>query len=200
MTKSLQGFEKGWQQEISSALEALHAGNMILFPTDTIWGLGCDATSEDAVASVSALKKRAPEKGYVLLAADIDMIKEYVEEVPPRIQTLLDFHVRPLTVIYKGAKNLPANCYAPDGTVAFRVPKDDMCQELIRAYGKPLVATSANVSNEPFPKHFGEISSEILLNVQYIFKYRRTDKKINAPSTIARLNKKNEVEVIRPGQ
>ncbi len=186
-----------WSEEIKEAIQVLEQGGIILFPTDTIWGIGCDATNDAAVRKLNLLKDRPVGKGYVLLAADTKMVSSYVEQVPPKIDTLLSYHVRPLTVIYNGGHSLSPSVIAPDSTVAFRIPLDQMCKDLLTDYGKPIVATSANVNGQPFAKHFGEISSDILLHVDKIFNYRRSDKNFGTPSIIAKLNRKDEIEVIR---
>lgn len=186
------------RDDISEIVRLLEGGNIICYPTDTIWGIGCDATNEAAIEKVSALKGRAPDKGYVLLVSDIDMLKRYVTKIHPRLETLLSFHVRPLTVVYeRNITGLPASVKAPDGSVAIRVAGDEFCQELIRAFGKPLVSTSANKSGEPFPPTFGGISSEILGGVDYVVKHRQDDKEPGEPSSIAKLDRHQELEFIR---
>lgn len=183
--------------DVLSILPILESGGLILYPTDTIWGIGCDATNAEAVDRVFELKQRDRSKPFVLLVSDIEMLKEYVHRMHPRLQTLLRFHKRPLTIIYENAKNLPANCIGKDGSVAIRIPHDKFCRELIKAFGKPLVASSANISNEPFPAYFGEISSEVISGVDMVVNYRRFDKSKNEPSVIARLDDRDELEFLR---
>jgi L-threonylcarbamoyladenylate synthase len=183
--------------DIHELLRILNNGGLILYPTDTIWGIGCDATNETAVARIYALKQRMTGKGYVLLADNMAMINDYVEHFHPKVQTLLSFHTRPLTLIYDKGINLPDNTLAPDGSVAFRIPQDRFCKDLIHYFGKPLVATSANISNEPFPSFFGEISSAIISGVDYVVRYRRDDKIFQEPSIIARLGENEELEFLR---
>lgn len=175
----------------------LEKGGTILFPTDTIWGIGCDACNAKAVDKVYSLKERDPSKPFILLADSVDMIKKYVKQVHPRIDTLLMHHVRPLTVIYEDAQNLPDNVIAQDGSVAFRVPQDPFCRALIESYGRPLVATSANVSGQPFPSKFGGISSQIIQGVDYVVKNARKEEVDNEPSVIVRLDKRGELDFIR---
>jgi len=179
------------------ATETLANGGLILYPTDTIWGVGCDATNEAAVEAVFDLKKRPKDKPFVLLMSDVDMLKAYLKQLHPRLETLLLYHKRPLTIIYEDAINLAPNAIAANGSVAIRIPKDEYCLDLIRDFGKPIVASSANISNEPFPSHFGEVSSDVIVGVDYIEKYRQWDKEQREPSVIARLGVKDELEFLR---
>ncbi len=185
------------RDDISDISNLLLEGSIICYPTDTIWGIGCDATNEEAIAKVSALKGRTPEKGYVLLVSSIEMLKEYVPKIHPRLETLLSFHKRPLTVIYDRNQGLPAAVKAPNGSVAIRVTQDEFCCELIESLGRPIVSTSANKSSEPFPPTFGMVSSEILGGVNYVVKYRQDDKEPGEPSSIAKLDRHLELEFLR---
>lgn len=185
------------RDDISEIARLLEGGGVICYPTDTVWGIGCDATNEAAIARVSALKGRAPAKGYILLVSDIDMLKRYVPKIHPRLETLLSFHQRPLTVIYERNTGLLPAVKAPDGSVAIRVAQDEFCRELIEALGKPIVSTSANKSGDPFPPTFGAISSEILGAVDYVVKYRQDDKEPHEPSSIAKLDRHQELEFLR---
>jgi L-threonylcarbamoyladenylate synthase len=185
------------RDDISEIARILDNGGLICYPTDTIWGIGCDASNEDAIQRLNALKGRNPEHGYVLLVSDIDMLKQYVPRVHPRLETLLAFHTRPLTIVYDRSTNLSPAVKAPDGTVAIRVAQDEFCQELIKAFGKPIISSSANVSGEPWPPTFGAISSEILGAVDYVVKYRQDDREPGEPSSIAKLDKHQELEFIR---
>jgi L-threonylcarbamoyladenylate synthase len=180
--------------EIASMLEK---GSVICYPTDTIWGIGCDALNEKAVARVSEIKGRPPEKGYVMLVSSIEMLKKYATRVHPRLETLLSFHTRPLTVIYDRSVGLPDVVKAPNGSVAIRVTQDQFCRELIEVLGRPILSTSANVSGSPFPPTFGGISSEILGAVDYVVKYRQDDKEPAEPSAIAKLDRHMELEFLR---
>ena len=183
--------------ELEPILTCLDNGGTILYPTDTIWGLGCDATNPEAVGKIYELKHRQLDKPFVLLVSSLEMLKDYVEHVHPRVETLLLFHQRPLTIIYEKAKNLPSISHGSNGSVAIRVTLDPFCKELIEAFGKPLVSTSANISNEPFPNHFGEISSAVIVGVDHVVKYRTMDKNMNQPSVIAKLGGNGELEFLR---
>ena len=181
---------------LKDAVEALRQGGLILYPTDTIWGIGCDATNAQAVKKVYDLKRRDYTKTFVLLADSIQMLKEYVAQLHPRLETLLTYHQRPLTVVYDNAINLPSNVIAKDGSIAIRIPQDRLCQQLIRAFGRPLVATSANISNEAFPNHFGEISSEVIQGVDYVIKYKQGEKEVKTPSVIVKLSDPIKAELV----
>ena len=183
--------------ELEPILACLENGGTILYPTDTIWGIGCDATNAGAVEKVFELKQRDRNKPFVLLASSIEMAKNYMERMHPRVETLLLFHERPLTIIYDRAKNLAPNSFGDDGSVAIRITKDRFCRELIEAFGRPLVATSANISDEPFPNHFGEISSSVIIGVDHVVKYRTMDKGMNQPSVIAKMGGDGELEFFR---
>jgi L-threonylcarbamoyladenylate synthase len=185
------------RDDISELKALLERGGVICYPTDTIWGIGCDALNESAVERVSAIKGGPPAKGYILLVSDIDMLKRYVPQVHPRIETLLSFHERPLTILYERSAGLPQAIKAPDGSVAIRVATDEFCQMLIRAIDRPLVSTSASKWDEPFPPTFGGISSEILGAVDYVVKHRREDKEPGEPSPIAKLDRHKELEFLR---
>jgi L-threonylcarbamoyladenylate synthase len=185
------------RDDISDIAALLHKGSVICYPTDTIWGIGCDVLNEDAIAKVGQIKGRHPEKGYILLVSSIEMLKQYAPRLHPRLETLLSFHQRPLTVIYDRTVGLPASVKSPNGTAAIRVVQDQFCQELIETFGRPIISTSANKSGLPFPPTFGGISSEILGAVDYVVKYRQDDKEPGEPSAIAKLDRHMELEFLR---
>ena len=187
-------FEKDKMEDITSVLSK---GGLILYPTDTIWGIGCNACDEKAIDRIYQLKQRATTKNFVILVDSIEMLKKYVREIPPRIETLLYYHIRPLTLVFEDARNLPGNLIASDNTIAIRIAQDEFCKELIGTFGFPLVATSANISGEPFPANFGEISSDIIKGVDYIVKIRRHEKTMGEPSVIAKLGDDGELEFLR---
>lgn len=182
---------------INDILKILANGGIILYPTDTLWAIGCDATNPVAIAKLLKLKQIEKSKGLVLLADSIEMVMEYVEHIPPRIDTLLLYHTRPLTVIYDNARNLPPKACAPNGSVAFRVAKDNFSKHLIQQFEKPIVATGACVGYEPLPLTFGNISSEIMEGVDYILRYRREEKTAQEPSQIVKLDESGELEFLR---
>ena len=183
--------------DLEQPVSVLRAGGLILYPTDSIWGIGCDATDDVAVLSVFHLKQRPFHKPLVSLVSDIDMLKNYVPKIHPRIETLLAHHERPLTIIYENVRGLAPLVVGKGGTAAIRLPQDRYCRDLIRQFGKPLVATSANVSDRPFPAHFGEVTSDIIQGVDHVCKHRQWDKRKFEPSVIARLGANEELEFLR---
>lgn len=196
-SKSTNEFIEMSEESQNEILNILNNKGVILFPTDTIWGIGCDATQEDAVKKVYDIKNRDINKPLIVLVSSLEMLKDYVESIHPKIETLLMFHERPLTVIYEEGKNLAANVIAKDGSIGIRVVLDEFCKSLIEAFGKPLVSTSANISGQPFPRNFGEISSDILEQVDYVVKIRQNEKSLNTPSIVVKLDDKEELFFIR---
>ena len=184
-------------KELDQVVHVLDQGGIILYPTDTIWGIGCDATNAQAVDKVFEVKERPKDKPFILLVDCLDMLKKYVRNIHPRLETLLVYHQRPLTVIYNEAKNLPENALAPDGSVGIRIVQDLYCQRMIRSLGKPVVATSANRSNDPFPLNFGEISFDIMQKVDFIVNHRREEECEHDPSVIVKLSEKSELIFLR---
>ena len=160
------------KEAIQQALEVLRKGGIILYPTDTVWGIGCDATNPEAVAKVYEIKRRADSKSLVLLASDMDMICRYVKEVPEMARQLVEVNDKPMPIIYPGAVTgqygLAQNTVAEDGTVGIRIPMMDFCQQLVARLGRPLVSTSANISGELPPKKYAEISEEIRSAVDHV--------------------------------
>lgn len=183
--------------EIAEAATVLQRGGLILFPTDTIWGIGCDACNEAAVEKVYALKQRDRSKPFVLLVDSLEMLRMYVEHVHPRIETLLIHHTRPLTVVYDKGVNLAPNAIGKDGSAAIRIPVDEYCLSLIRKFGKPVVASSANISNEPFPGSFQEVSSKVKQGVDFISKHRQKEISDQEPSIIVKLSDREELIFLR---
>lgn len=184
-------------EDLDKAIDVLKSGGVILFPTDTIWGIGCDATNSTAIARIYKIKKRPADKPMVILADSTAMIKRYVKGIHPRVETLLSFHERPLTVIYPARNLLPGQLISENSTVAIRIPEDPLCIVLIGRLGVPVVATSANVSGDPFPKGFGEVSSTIIKQVDYVMKHRQEEKVTGEPSVIARFNKRGQLQFLR---
>jgi len=183
--------------ELDQIVKTLDDGGVIIYPTDTIWGIGCDATNPKAVDKIYSIKERPKSKPFIILVNGINMLHQYVNKVHPRLETLLSYHKRPLTVIYDYPKNLPTNVIATDGSVAIRIAQDPFCQQLIEFLGKPIVATSANKSTEPFPSNFGNISFDIMQKVDYIVHYKREDESVHDPSVIVKLSDKSELIFLR---
>ena len=206
-------------EEIQKALEVLRKGGVILYPTDTVWGIGCDATDPAAVAKVYEIKKRADSKSLVLLASDIDMIARYVKEIPEMAIQLVEVNDKPMTIIYPGAvvgaypkdgavpgnegypkaerHCLAFNTVAEDGTVGIRIPMMDFCQQLVAKLGRPLVSTSANISGEPTPKKFAEISSAIREAVDHTVDSALERGATGQSSSIIKVGLDYSIEIIR---
>ena len=173
------------------------AGGLILYPTDTIWGIGCDATNEEAVRRVYELKRRSDHKAMLLLMDSSAKLNYYVQEVPDVAWDLIELADSPLTVIYSGARNVAPNLLAADGSVGIRITQEEFSHKLCERFRKPLVSTSANVSGEPSPANFSEISATIKAGVDYIVRYRQDDLSKAAPSHIIKLGAGGLVKIIR---
>ena len=173
------------------------AGGLILYPTDTIWGIGCDATNEEAVRKVYALKRRSDHKAMLLLMDSSAKLNYYVQEVPDVAWDLIELADSPLTVIYNGARNVAPNLLAADGSVGIRITQEEFSHKLCERFRKPLVSTSANVSGDPSPANFSEISETIKAGVDYIVRYRQDDLSKAAPSHIIKLGAGGLVKIIR---
>ena len=182
---------------IQKAIEVLRAGGIILYPTDTVWGIGCDATNPEAVAKVYAIKNREDSKSLVLLASDIDMICRYVKEIPEMAVQLIEVNDKPMTIIYPGAQGLAHNAVAEDGTVGIRIPMMDFCQQLISRFGRPIVSTSANISGEATPKKFAEISDQIKSAVDYVVDPSLERGATGKSSSIIKVGLDYSIEIIR---
>lgn len=185
------------RDDISDIVCQLQNGAIICYPTDTVWAIGCDATNEAAIARIAMLKGQMPEKAFVVLVSDLEMLRTYVPRIHPRLETLLAYHTRPLTIVYEKSQGLPPGACAPDHSAAIRVAQDEFCQTLIKQFGKPLISTIAAKLNMPFPSTFGGVSSEILGAVDYVVKYRQDDKTPHEPSSIAKLDRHLELEFLR---
>ncbi|NLL29379.1 MAG: threonylcarbamoyl-AMP synthase [Bacteroidales bacterium] len=183
--------------DIEQCVNVLKKQGLIIYPTDTIWGVGCDATSTVAVQKVYEIKKRDLAKTFIVLLEDEAKISYYVENVPPIAFDLMKQVNTPLTIIYPKARNLAPHCIAPDGHVAIRIVRDPFCKELISKFGKPIVSTSANIAGESAPKVFNDINKNLLSAVDYIVNYRRSMVSNIRPSTIIRLKDEWNYEVIR---
>lgn len=184
------------EMDLSKAIEALQNGRVILYPTDTIWGLGCDATNEAACARITELKQRPGNKSFILLVDSFSMIEKYIPEFPAVCYDLVDYAEKPITVIYPGAKGLAPSVLADDGSVGIRLTKDPICLKLIRALRKPIVATSANISGTPFPTSFAEIPESLKTGVDAVVEAHLTEKR-NAPSQVIKIGIDSAVQIIR---
>lgn len=185
------------KEDLQQALETLRKGGLILYPTDTIWGIGCDATNEEAVQKVFALKQRKEAKSLLLLVENLGRLTSYVEEVPDLAWDLITMSEKPLSIIYDKAKNLAPSVVAEDGSVGIRVCKEPFVKALLQQFRKPIVSTSANVSGQPTPKTFTKISKEVKEGVNYVVVYRQEDTNTAASSSILKLQNDGQVKVIR---
>lgn len=184
-------------EEIKKACEVMNGGGIILYPTDTVWGLGCDATNQDAVKRIYEIKQRSDSKAMLVLVDSAVKVDFYVRDVPPVAWDLIELTTKPLTIIYEGARNLAENLVAEDGSVGIRVTEEAFSKQLCFRFRKAIVSTSANVSGQPAPANFSEISEEIKSKVDYIVKYRQEEHTRPKPSSILKLGKKGEVKIIR---
>lgn len=183
--------------DIKKALNVIREGGLILYPTDTIWGIGCDATNIHAVDRIYQLKQRSDSKALLVLLDGEFRLTQYVQEVPEVAWELIEANDKPMTIIYPGAKNLANNLIAPDGSIGIRVTADPFCQKLISQFKKPLVSTSANVSGEESPSCFDEVSDIIRQGVDYIVGYRQDDTRKATPSSVIRLGTGGQIEILR---
>jgi L-threonylcarbamoyladenylate synthase len=183
-------------EEINNTFDQLQAGNTILYPTDTVWGLGCDATNAAAVAKIYALKNREESKALICLVSDIRMLERFVENIPEVAYELIEATDRPTTIIYDNPVGIAKNLVAADNTIAIRIPDDEFCQKLIRKFNRPIVSTSANIAGQPTPKSYKEISAAVLKGVDYVVNLHN-EKKASKPSKIIRLRADGTVVVIR---
>ncbi len=177
-------------------IEILNKGGIILYPTDTIWGLGCDATQPLAIKRIIELKGRDNSKNLLLLVSDLDMLRDYVEEIPQEALDLMDKHNTPITIIYPKSKNLPINLLSQDDSIGIRIPNHKYCQSLLKEFGKPIISTSANLSNEPSPISFQTISQTIKQGVDFISSIEQ-DKTSTQASSIYKITIEGELIKIR---
>ena len=182
--------------EINKALKTLKEGGIILYPTDTVWGIGCDATNSEAVEKIYKLKQRHDSKAMICLVADDRVLKKYVKKIPEVAYDIFNVSEKPITIIYDDAQNLAPNLIAEDKSIAIRIPNDDFCFQLLRRFNGAIVSTSANISGEPTPKSFKEISQEVLKGVDYIVNLHR-EKICSKPSSIIKLSNNGVVKIIR---
>jgi L-threonylcarbamoyladenylate synthase len=182
---------------IEQILETLKKGGLILFPSDTIWCIGCDATSESAVKRVLELKEWDYSMPLNMMVSSMSMLKTYVKDLHPRIETLLAYHYKPLTIIFDKVGQIAEASKGKDGSAAFRIVQDELCLRMLNTFGKPIVATSAHIGHQPFPRHFGEISSTVIMGVDHIVKHRQMDRDMAPPSVIARLDENEELIFLR---
>jgi L-threonylcarbamoyladenylate synthase len=186
------------ESEIKIAADIISRGGIILYPTDTIWGIGCDATNPESVQKIYQIKCRADSKNMLVLINDISMLENYLDNVPRLALDIIEQAEKPTTIIYPGARNLADNLVAPDGSIGIRLSSDPFCRKLIETTGLPIVSTSANISGEQSPATFHKILITIREQVDYIVKWRQDDTTTTAPSSIIKLEMDGTITTLRP--
>ncbi|MDE6403740.1 MAG: threonylcarbamoyl-AMP synthase [Muribaculaceae bacterium] len=185
------------EQDIANAVDVLKRGGVILYPTDTVWGIGCDATRSDAVRRIYEIKQRADSKAMIVLLSRVDDLWRYVDVVPEVAPELIEASVRPLTIVYDHGINMAPELLAPDGSVGVRITGESVSAGLCRALRRPLVSTSANISGKPAPAIFREIDPEIIAAVDYVMTSRRDDTERSRPSQVIKLSDSGVVKILR---
>lgn len=185
------------KDEVAKALKVVQEGGIILYPTDTIWGIGCDATNTDAVQKIYELKQRDEKKSMIILLDTENKLESYISDVNPLAYGLIEYAERPLTLVMPGAKNISPLLISDDGSIGIRIAKHPFCQQLIQRMRKPLVSTSANISGKPSPRYFSEIDTQIINGVDYVVDIDQNDMELKTPSTIMRLAPNGSFEFIR---
>ena len=184
--------------DIKKACEILRQGGLILYPTDTVWGIGCDATNSNAVKRVYQLKQRCDSKALIVLLGNENQLSRYVDDVPEIAYDLIDVATKPLTIVYDKAINLCNELCAEDGSVGIRITREDFSRRLCNTFRRPLVSTSANVSGLPTPSTFNEICEEIVKGVDYVVTHRRNDISKSIPSSVIKLSHDGAIKILRP--
>lgn len=184
-------------EEVEKAVKALKEGKVLLYPTDTVWGIGCDATNAEAVKKILAIKNSTETKSLITLVADVEDLHRYVKRIPDLAWELIEYSEKPLTIIYPEGKNIAPALLAEDGSIAIRVIKDEFCRKLIKAFKGSITSTSANFTGEPSPKQFKDISEAIKMGVDHIVNLRQQEKSTLPPSTIVKIGYSGEVKFIR---
>jgi L-threonylcarbamoyladenylate synthase len=185
------------KNDIDQSLEVLRKGGIILYPTDTVWGLGCDATNPAAIERIMEIKQRNDSKGMIVLLENPNFILSYIDEMPEVAWDLIEYCETPTTIIFDKAKNVAPNLPAPDGSIGIRITREEFTQRLLQRFRKPLVSTSANLSGMPTPGNFDQISDQIKSKVDYIVKYRQEDKTLSKPSSVIKLGASGLIKIIR---
>ncbi|MGE0636158.1 MAG: L-threonylcarbamoyladenylate synthase [Bacteroidia bacterium] len=193
----MQTDKKILDREITNALAVLHSGGTILYPTDTVWGIGCDCTNERAVDKIFKIKKRDSSKSLVLLVDNDARLLRYVKTVPEMAWELMQYSEKPLTIVYPEGKNVAKNMIGPDKSIAIRITADTFCKSLIRAFDNGLVSTSANISGNASPENFSDVDEEIINAVDYVVDLRQEEKTPSSPSSIIKVGLKGEIQIIR---
>lgn len=186
-----------FEEDIKESLNTLRQGGIILYPTDTIWGLGCDPTNEAAVNKIFKIKSRSESKSLIILVDSLSMIERYVTEIPEIVYELADVSDTPLSIIYPKGKNLAAGVCSEDGSVAIRICHDEFCRELINRFRKPIVSTSANLSGSSSPGNFSEVEKTLINKVDFVVKHRQSDRSNRLASPVIKVNSDGTIKIIR---
>jgi L-threonylcarbamoyladenylate synthase len=186
-----------FDEDIRSCVKVLRDGGVILYPTDTIWGLGCDASSESAVERIFKIKERQESKSLIILVNSNTMLERYIREMPDAAAQIIEVTDTPVTIIYPACRNLAPAVIADDGSAGIRITNDDFCSELITRFRKPVVSTSANKSGVTSPSFFDEISEEIISSADYVVRYRQEDRQKRTPSPVIKVEINGEIKIIR---
>jgi L-threonylcarbamoyladenylate synthase len=186
-----------FDEDIRNALKVLREGGVILYPTDTVWGLGCDATNNEAVEKIFRIKSRSDSKSLIILVNSSSMAERYVKDIPEIAVQLLEVSETPITIIYPKARNLASSVSADDGSVGIRVCMEEFCNELISRFRKPVVSTSANISGDPTPSCFDKIQKEIIQAADYVVEYKREDRQKRKPSPVIKIEHNGVFKIIR---
>ncbi|GAC1304726.1 MAG: L-threonylcarbamoyladenylate synthase [Mucilaginibacter sp.] len=185
------------KDEVAKALQVIQEGGIILYPTDTIWGIGCDATNTEAIKKIYALKQRDEAKSMIILLDTENKLESYISEVNPLAYDLIEYAENPLTLVMPGAKNISPAIISSDGSIGIRISKHPFCQQLIQRFRKPIVSTSANISGKPSPQYFSQVEAEIIHGVDYVVDIDQHDMEIKTPSTIMKLEPNGTFAFIR---
>ncbi len=186
-----------FSDDITNALNTLRDGGVILYPTDTIWGLGCDPSNREAVKKIFSIKQREDSKSLILLASDLIMVERYVKAIPDAAYNILNVSDKPITIIYPEGRNLAEGICSSDGSVGIRICEESFCSELIKRFRKPLVSTSANISGEAPPANFRSVDERITGKVDYVVTYRQDDSRIFNPSPVIKVDYNGVINIIR---
>lgn len=187
----------GFEEDIRFSIEVLRKGGVLLYPTDTIWGLGCDATNPSAVNKIFKVKSRTGTNSLIILVNGESMLERYVKEVPESASQIIEVSDKPITIIYPEGKNLAAGVCSDDGSVGIRICEELFCNELITRFRKPIVSTSANISGKPAPSFFSEIDEEIVRAVDYAVKYRQEEREIHSASPVIKIERNGALKILR---
>lgn len=186
-----------FKKDLESALTVLKNGGVILYPTDTVWGLGCDATNQEAVERINDIKQRTADKSFIILLDMDSKLQSYVNDIPEVAYDLIEYAENPLTIVFSNAKNLAPNVINTDGSIGIRIVRHEFCKQLIQRFRKPLVSSSANISGTPTPESFADIDPEIINLVDYVVESEQLETTTNKPSTIIKIGPGGEFSFIR---